>query len=295
MGRQSGTVEGMMIRSALMVAGDKERHLAKIPELSCDVAVLNLEDGVADKDMARRQVCQCLATQPRGSGPRRVVRINSLDTCGGEDILALNPVRPDAIRIPKVRTREQMAWVDGQVDAGIELHVSIETPEALAGIGSLRVSRRVTTVYLGLLDLLAGLRIPQAVIAPGNPLVDHLLSRYLVDSRSAGMEAVGFVYQDHRDLQGFRVWCAYLHAMGFSGMGCVAPAQVDIANQVFCPGPEELARAREILAALAAARARGQGSVLHPLYGFLDAPVERDARVILERGGLTPPFQGTKE
>ena len=31
-----------MIRSALMVAGDKLKHLQKIPSLECDIAIVNL-------------------------------------------------------------------------------------------------------------------------------------------------------------------------------------------------------------------------------------------------------------
>ena len=51
-----------MIRSALMVAGDKLKHLQKIPSLECDIAIVNLEDGVFDKDKARNLICDILPT-----------------------------------------------------------------------------------------------------------------------------------------------------------------------------------------------------------------------------------------
>ena len=41
-----------MITSSLMVAGDKEKHLDKINDLKCSIAIINLEDGVFDKKYA---------------------------------------------------------------------------------------------------------------------------------------------------------------------------------------------------------------------------------------------------
>ena len=47
-------------KSALMVAGDKLKHLEKIDVLKCDIAIINLEDVSYDKDFAREQVVTLL-------------------------------------------------------------------------------------------------------------------------------------------------------------------------------------------------------------------------------------------
>jgi len=51
-------------RSYLMVAGDKEKHLDKLNSLKCDIAIINLEDGVFDKNYARELVFKKLNKNP---------------------------------------------------------------------------------------------------------------------------------------------------------------------------------------------------------------------------------------
>jgi citrate lyase beta subunit len=47
--------------------------------------------------------------------------------------------------------------------------------------------------------------------------------------------------------------------MGFDGKTLIHPAQLEIANEVFAPSPEEVALARRQIEAYAEARARGEG------------------------------------
>jgi citrate lyase subunit beta/citryl-CoA lyase len=270
-----------MIRSALMVAGDKEKHLAKLPQLACDLAVINLEDGVFDKALAREMVRGRLLTIG-GAGPRMVVRVNPLGQGGEEDIAALADVRPFAIRLPKVRNAADLQRAESLVAEGVEVHFTVETREALAGLPELRISPRVTTAYLGLLDLLTSLGIPQSAVVPGNPVIDHLMSRFLLDARLAGLTPVSFVYQDHRDLDGFEVWCKKARLMGYPGSGCISPTQVEIANRIFAPDAAQVERAREIVSLFEQAQREGVSGFDHPRHGFIDEPIYRDALLCIE-------------
>lgn len=273
-----------MIRSALMVAGDKERHLAKLPELACDLAIINLEDGVFDKARARELVRARLEALADLVRPRLVVRINPLGEGGEADIAALNPVRPAAIRLPKVQGPDDLRRAEALIAEGIEIQFTVETGQALASLSGMGTSPRVTTAYLGILDLLHDLRVPQSALRLDNPLIDHLLARFLVDARLAGLTPISFVYQDHRDLEGFRVWCRKARLMGYPGTGCISPAQVAIANEEFAPDEEQLARAREIAALFEQARSQGISGFDHPRHGFIDEPIYRDALLCLESG-----------
>jgi citrate lyase subunit beta/citryl-CoA lyase len=49
-------------------------------------------------------------------------------------------------------------------------------------------------------------------------------------------------------------------ALGLEGKWAIHPSQIALANEVFSPPPEELNRAKGILAALAEAQAKGQGA-----------------------------------
>ena len=80
------------MRSLLFVPGNSEKMIAKASAGAADVIILDLEDAVrADaKPEARKVVAETLAS-PR-VGPRRYVRVNSLDTewCR-EDVEAVIP------------------------------------------------------------------------------------------------------------------------------------------------------------------------------------------------------------
>jgi len=69
-------------------------------------------------------------------------------------------------------------------------------------------------------------------------------------------------------------------ALGYSGKMCIHPAQVDLANTGFTPGPDEIDRARRLLAAAAEGRRHGLGAV-----GFegqmIDAPLIAQAEAIM--------------
>lgn len=94
-----------MKRSYLMVAGDKEKHLDKIEILSCDVAMINLEDGVFDKVNALKLLSHKFSLNGfRATNKYIVVRINPLDETGCDEIVELNKLKPHAIRIPKIKT-----------------------------------------------------------------------------------------------------------------------------------------------------------------------------------------------
>ena len=72
-----------MNRSYLMVAGDKQEHLNKLKILKCDTAVINLEDGVFDKNFARKLLVKNFENSGlKIDGKQIVIRINSLDSFG---------------------------------------------------------------------------------------------------------------------------------------------------------------------------------------------------------------------
>jgi len=84
---------------------------------------------------------------------------------------------------------------------------------------------------------------------------------------------------------------ALARALGYVGKSCIHPRQVAIANDVFKPTEDEIADAREIVAAADAAEARGVGAYV--VRGrMVDAPFARRARDLLalaERLNLDEP------
>ncbi|WP_457598624.1 HpcH/HpaI aldolase/citrate lyase family protein [Hydrogenimonas sp.] len=270
------------IRSALMLSGHRLRHLNRLDELEADIVILNLEDGVAPslKPLALRLVALFLA-EARQIRSKTVVRINPLEEGGREEIAYLNAVAPDAIRIPKVRSAEDVREALGLVDERIALHLSIETKEAFEALSTLRVESRVEAFYLGVLDLLASMGLSQSIVQLHNPTMHYILARFLMKSSVQGVLPVSFVYQEYTDTEGFENWCLLERRMGFHAKGCVSPAQVEIANHVFAPSQEELEWARRVVE-LFESDPECSGFADEEL-GFVDEPIYKNAKGLLER------------
>jgi malyl-CoA/(S)-citramalyl-CoA lyase len=56
---------------------------------------------------------------------------------------------------------------------------------------------------------------------------------------------------------------ARLVTLGMVGKWAIHPKQIALANEVFTPSAEAVAEAREILAAMADAKARGEGATVY--------------------------------
>jgi citrate lyase subunit beta/citryl-CoA lyase len=69
-------------------------------------------------------------------------------------------------------------------------------------------------------------------------------------------------------------------ALGYAGKLCIHPGQVGLANRVFSPSPQEVERARRLLAVYEEAMARGEAAVAFDGQ-MVDEPMARQARALL--------------
>jgi citrate lyase subunit beta/citryl-CoA lyase len=225
--------------------------LEKARALPCDVVVLDLEDAVApeSKDAARAQVCAAV----RNYGGRDVaVRINPLSSAEGKaDLDAIRPARPDAILLPKVESPADINPARGD----IPIWAMIETPKAVLHLSEIAAGG-VTCLLLGTNDLLKSMR--------GQSLSDRrnlwaVLTQTVVAARAHGLGVIDGTYNDIGDENGFAKACAQGRAFGFDGKTLIHPSQIEAANRIFAPSPDEIAQAKRILDAFA--RNPGKGVI----------------------------------
>lgn len=269
-------------KSPLMLSAHNLKHLNKIPDLKTDSIILNLEDGVSAemKPYALRLVMLTLSALD-SSDKKIIVRVNALDEGGAEEIELLNSFRPDAIRVPKVKTADDIKRALELCDDAIEIHLSIETKEAWLNLSELKVSDRVTTFYLGILDLFADMELSQELIQVDNPLIQHILGRFLLTSRALGVKPVSFVFQDYKDETGFQAWLELEKKMGFDAKGCLSPKQVEQVQRTFSLDEESLIRARYIVERFEQEREKGITGFSDDKYGFIDEPIYKGALTLL--------------
>ncbi len=271
-------------RSVLMLSCNNIKHLLKIPSLEAECIMLNLEDGVApeEKPFALVLAAIFLSRLPRCE-KKLVVRVNSLDSTGYDEIAYLNQYMPDAIRVPKIGSQQEVQQVLALLHDEIELHLSIETKEAWYNLHTLKADKMVKTFYLGILDLFADMGLSQDLIDMHNPTMLYMLPHFLVSCRSMDVKPVSFVYQEYKDLEGFKEWVELEKKMGFDAKGCISPAQVAIVNDAFGIDAQEIQKAREIVGLFEQKRSEGITGFTHPQYGFIDEPIYKGALALLKR------------
>jgi citrate lyase subunit beta/citryl-CoA lyase len=293
-------------RSVLYMPGSNARALEKARSLPADALILDLEDAVAPeaKEAARAQVCA--AAKAGGYGGREVViRINALDTAWGEaDLEAAAAAGPDAVLIPKPGSgadieRATQALASAGAPARTRLWAMIETPAAILNVAEIaaaarRPGARLACFVMGTNDLVKETR---AELSGDRREALYWLSAAVTAARASGLDVLDGVYNDFRDLEGFRRECAQGRALGFDGKTLIHPDQVAIANAVFAPPEAEVAFARKIIAAFDRPESKGKGVItvdgrmvelLHAEMARRTVAIAEAIAAVSDPPGLTP-------
>ncbi len=268
--------------SVMMLNPLKLKHLNNIDHLDADIVVINLEDGVAPQMKKRALLLSAVfISHLKNSTSRIVVRVNPIHEGGKEEIEVLNRVKPDVIRVAKIREVADVKEVLKTLHPDIKLHISIETKEALKNLVNLNVDGKVECASLGIMDMLNSMGLPHSLLKFGNPTLEYIMSRFLVDSSIAGIFPIGFTYQDYKNLEAFRRWCEIEKRMGYSAKSCLGPKQVEIANRVFGLQDEEIQKAKYIKNRFEEMAKEKVSGFMDEKYGFIDEPIYKDALLIL--------------
>ncbi|HEX4296110.1 MAG TPA: CoA ester lyase [Rhizomicrobium sp.] len=249
-------------RSVLYMPGSNARALEKARGIAADALILDLEDAVAPdaKDVARSQVCEAVAAH--GFGKREViVRVNALSTPWGEaDIAAAIAARPDAILVPKVSTARDLEQVERRMGGSDSaLWAMIETPLAILNIAALAgAGGRLACFVMGTNDLIKELR---GQHTPGRANLSAALGLSVAAARAHGLAAIDGVFNDIQDADGFARQCRQARSFGFDGKTLIHPSQVEPCNTVFAPSAEEVAAARQVIAAFDLPENKGKGAI----------------------------------
>jgi citrate lyase subunit beta / citryl-CoA lyase len=273
----------MKLRSLLFVPADSEQKFAKAGEVGADALILDLEDSVAPgrKAFARGAVKEFLSA--RAGNWSFLVRINSFGTdLTLEDLAAV--VRPglDGILIPKVNGIGDVELVSNYVDilevsTGVApghiklLVVATETPAAMLGInGYAQKNKRLVAMTWGAEDLSAALGALTNKEADGGWTFPYQVARAqcLFAAGAAGVAALDTLYADFRDHGGLATSCRIARRDSFVGRIAIHPDQVATINACFTPSDADLAHARRVVAAFAAAPNVGTVGIDGKMYDF---------------------------
>jgi citrate lyase subunit beta/citryl-CoA lyase len=270
-------------RSVLMLSANNIKHLSKIENLDTDAIMINLEDGVSQKEKPYALALAAIfLSRLKECDKKLIVRVNALHEGGYEEITYLNQFMPDAIRVPKIKNSEEVINVLALLNEEIDLHLSIETADAWHNLSTLRVSPRVTTFYLGILDLFADMKLSHSLINLDNPTMSYMLSHFLITTKAMGVKPVSFVFQEFKDEVTFTKWLELEKSMGYDAKGCLSPNQVKLVNKLFVDKEAEVHRAKVIIKLFEMHRDEGITGFVDEEYGFIDEPIYKGALALLE-------------
>ena len=252
-------------RSVLYMPAANARALEKAKTIPADALIFDLEDAVAPdaKPEARAQAVAAAASGEYGS--REVtIRCNGLDTpWGAADVAAAATSGAAAVVIPKVDSVAYLDQVSAALDeagapAEMRIWAMIETPTAIFDARAIAAHERVAVLIMGTNDLAKELR---ATSGPGRTSLLPHLQTALLAAREAGKVILDGVYNDIKNAEGFEAECSQGAELGFDGKTLIHPSQVGPTNDEWAPSDDEVAEAREIIDAFAAAEADGRGVV----------------------------------
>ena len=241
-------------RSWLFVPGADEAAHERAARSGADVLILELEDFTPPqlRSKARKLSAQAFALW-RKAGAIAAVRINPYETCGAEDLAGI--ARPDVLMMSKVDSPQQVQRLEREAPAGVELVPNVETAAGLLNTFHIgRASRRVTALLVASEDMVADLGTARS---RGGEELAYVRSRFLVECRAAGVEAIDCPYT-FRDARGAAADARYARRLGYRMKSLAEPSHAKAINAVFTPSAAELAKARRIVAAFEKARAAGR-------------------------------------
>ena len=247
-------------RSVLYLPASNARAIEKARTLTCDVAVLDLEDAVAPEAKTEARAAAVEAVRSGGFGPRLGVRINGLDTeWGADDLAALSRSGITLVVAPKVESAETVLALSAALPATAALIAMIETPAALMRLESIAsAGGALAGLMLGVNDLAATLGTGSS--SDREPLKPWLAAT-VAAARMHGLAVLDGVFNRIDDPEGFEAECAQGRLYGFDGKSLIHPSQIAVANAAFAPSLAEVAQAEAIVAAFADPSAEGRGAI----------------------------------
>lgn len=256
-------------RSLLYMPGSNPRALEKARTLPADGLILDMEDAVAPdaKQLAREQIIAALAEG--GYGHRELmVRVNALSTeWGADDIKAVSEAStpPDAVLIPKPSTAADVVEAINAFEAAgcpdtVEMWIMAETPLCILNIAEVASAHpRLKGMVLGTSDLSKDTRVRHT---PDRLGFIAALNLCVYAARANGLGIIDGVQLDLEDADLLALSCEQGRDLGFDGKSLIHPKQIAAANAAYAPDEQEIAAARNIIAAFEQAQSEGKGVVV---------------------------------
>lgn len=250
--------------------------------------ILDLEDAVApDKKFEARFIIRNALRQINFYGAERMVRINQVPM-GLDDLDYIVPHNLHLVLIPKCESADQIKAVNDRIEkikreksvkGNIWLMPIIES--ALGVIKAYEIASaadNVVAIAIGLEDYTADLGTQRT--KEGN---ESFFARSMVvnAARAAGVQPIDSVFSDISDMEALKQNVLTSKSLGFDGMGCIHPRQINVIHEYFAPSETQIEKAKKIVNAFIIATEKGLG-VVSLGSKMIDPPVVKRAQKTID-------------
>ncbi len=272
-------------RSRLYIPGNNPKMMINAGIYGSDAVILDLEDAVLpEKKHEARLLVRNALCQVNFYGAERMVRINQVPE-GLSDLEYIVPFGVHTIVIPKCESPDDILFVEqrirkitGQVGT-VHLIPIIESALGVENAFEIAISsENVVALAIGLEDYTADIGAQRT--SEGRESF-FARSRIINAARAAGVQPLDSVVSNFEDLEALADTAQSSKALGFEGIGCIHPGQIQTVNKSFSPSEKEIEKAKKIVFAFFQAEKEGKGVVAVDSK-MVDAPVVKRAQKTIE-------------
>ncbi len=246
--------------------------------------ILDLEDAVAPaKKFEARFVVRNALRNLNFYGAERMVRINQGQK-GIDDLTFVVPHNVNLILIPKAESAEDILSVNREIEKLKKIHnlnyniwlmPIVESAKGVIKAYEIATAtENIAALAIGLEDYTADLGTQRTIEG-----TESFFARSMVvnASRAAGIQAIDSVFSDVGNMDALAENVQKSKGLGFDGMGCIHPRQIEVIHNNFAPDNKEIEKAKKIYLAFKEAEAKGLG-VVSLGSKMIDAPVVKRAQ-----------------
>ena len=250
--------------------------------------ILDLEDAVAhDKKYEARFLVRNALRGINFYGAERMVRINQIPL-GLDDLDFVVPHNVNLILVPKCESADQIHLLNEkieeikkvkEIESQIWLMPIIES--ALGVVKAFEIATaadNISSIAIGLEDYTADLGTLRTEVGSES---FYARSSIVNACRAAGIQPIDSVFSDISDMEALARNVKVSKSLGFDGMGCIHPRQIEVIHENFAPDEKEILKAQKIFLAFVEAKKKGLG-VVSLGTKMIDAPVVKRAENTLK-------------
>ena len=256
----------------LFCPADRPERFAKAAA-AADVVILDLEDGVAPDRKEEARAAVAASTLNRAT---TIVRVNPVNSPAHDsDMRMLTASDFRLVMLAKTTSADEVLSLEG-----FSVFPLCETPPGVMAIEEIVGCHNTVGVMWGAEDLVAALGGFSSRHDDGTfrDVASYSRASALLTGGMRGRCTIDAVFLDIGDLEGQRRQAVDAAAMGFTANACVHPSQVAVVREAYRPNSDQVAWAREIIAA-----AQGRGGVFRVNDLMVDGPVIAQAQQLLAR------------